>query len=566
MAKKKKVAKKRKTKRKPSAATAKKRELDKRYKVPRKWSAILRLIPGYDPFRDAEDCYFDAEAADLAVGFFEDCLHHVKGEKAGQPFILERWQKAAIGNLFGWKRPDGTRRYRTALFYIPRKNGKTTLAAGVVNYCLFAEDEPGAEIYSAAAERDQAAMVFNQAKSMVQMEDELSSRGTVYQRSIVLNDDSGFYKPISADASTKHGYNVSVAVVDELHAQKNRDLVDALETGTAARRQPLMLHITTADFDRPSICNEIHDYACKVRDGVINDQTFLPVLYEPKETELDKWDDPKVWKKVNPNLEKSFRMSYMVNKCKKAKEVPSFENTFKRLHLNMKTEQAVRWLPLDKWDQGAIMDETDFSLVKWYAGLDLASTTDIAAFVLYSPDNDCVVPFFWIPEDTAYDRERRDRVPYLTWAREGLINLTPGNVIDFDFIRRDINEAGKIYNIQEIAVDRWGSQQISTQLAGDGFEIVTFGQGFASMAAPTKELEKLVIGGDLKHGANAVLRWMASNVAVETDAAGNLKPSKKKSFEKIDGIVALIMAVGRAIAEDGETEESVYQERGIRLL
>ncbi len=531
--------------------------------IPKRWVQILRLIPGYDPIATAGDCVFDVKAADIAVEFFEECLHHSKGTKAGELFKLEKWEKAVVGNTFGWKRPDGTRRYREVFLYIPRKNGKTTLAAGIVLLILYVEQEPGAEIYSAAADRDQARQVFDQAVGMVRSEVELYSRGTVYTKAISLNDGSGDYKPISADANTKHGYNVSAAVIDELHAQRSRDLVDALITGTAARRQPLIIHVTTADFDRPSICNEKHDYATKVRDGVIEDRAFLPILYEPDENA--NWQSKRVWKKVNPNVGISFPMNYLEREFERAKETPAYENTFKRLHLNMKTEQAIRWLPLDKWDLCAKKPKTGDDLI-WTAGLDLASTTDIAALVLFCLETFSVLPFFWIPTESAYTRERRDRVPYLTWGREGLITTTEGNVIDFDIIRRDIGLLGEKHNIKTIAVDRWGSQQIQTQLTGDGFDIEPFGQGFASMSGPTKELEKLVVGGKLRHGGNKILRWMAGNVAVEQDAADNLKPSKKRSFERIDGMVALIMAIGAAMAGSGEDKESVYNKRGVKFL
>ena len=554
-----------KTKRAPKKKTRKKGPLKgtslyKPEDIPRKWKKILRLIPDYDPIDTAGSCLFDVKAAQDALDFFPDWLKHVKGELAGEPFVLEPWESAIVANTFGWKRPDGSRRYREVLLYIPRKNGKTFLAAGMLVYVMFTDKEPGAEIYSAAADREQAGLVFDQVEGMVKQEPELRNRATIYTKSITLNDGSGTYKKISSDANTKHGYNLHMAIVDELHTQPNRELVDALETATGARRQPLIVHVTTADFDRPSICNEKYNYACRVRDGLTEDEECLPIIYEI--SEKDDWMNPKVWQKANPNLGVSFKRSYMERKFKKAMEIPTFENTFKRLHLNSRTEQAVRWLILDKWDKCALLDESDFSIVKWYGGLDLASTVDIAAFVLYSPDNDAVVPFFWVPEDTAAIREKRDKALYETWARLGLLKLTPGNVTDYDIIRNDIVKIGEDFNIQEIAVDRWSSQQIQTQLQGDGFEMVPFGQGYASMSAPTKELERLVVAGHLRHGGHDVLRWMASNVTIEEDAAENKKPSKKKSSEKIDGIVALIMAIGRAIALDEESE-SVYEKRGM---
>lgn len=571
MAKKKKMVKKKKPvkavkKRKRAVKGKPTAEKNPKVKIPTKWKKIIQGIPRFDPVATAEDCWFDVAAAKDALDFFPECLRHVKGEKAGQPFVLGRWEASIIANLFGWKRPDGTRRFREALLLVPRKNGKSTLAAGILLYMLFCDNEAGAEIYSAAAERQQAKLVFDHAKGMIEQEPELNSRATVYTNAIALKDGSAYYKPLSADSYTKHGFNVHLAIIDELHTQKNSDLVDALITGTGARRQPLVLHVTTSDFDRPSVCNQKRDYALKVRDQVIKDKAFLPIIYEIASD--DDWTDPRVWKAANPNLGVSISMEYFKREFKRACEIPSYENTFKRFHLNLKTEQDVRWIPLEKWDKCALLDESDFGIVQWFGGLDLASTIDIASFVLYSPDNNCVVPFFWIPADSTFERERRDKVPYETWIREGFITATEGNVIDYDVIRRDINQIAERFNfnIKEIGVDRWGSQHIQTQLDGDGFEVVPFGQGFASMSPAAKELERLIIGGILRHGGHPVLRWMASNVAIEEDAAGNIKPSKKKSTEKIDGIVALIMAIGRATAIENEFGKSVYDERGMKTL
>ena len=526
---------------------------------------IIQLIPGYDPVATAGDCVFDAAVAQKHLDFFPECLRHVKGALAGQPFMLEPWEQAIVANVFGWKRPDGTRRYRRVFVFVPRKNGKTTWAAGLVLDVMFCDGEPGAEIYSAAADRDQAALVFDQAKGMVRQEPELAKRATIYVKSIVLKDFSASYRTVSADVKTSWGKNTHCAIVDEVHAQPTRELVDSLETSVGARRQPLLIYITTSDFERESICNELLDYAVKVRDGIIEDRGFLPVLFMASRD--DDWRDPAVWAAANPNLGVSLSREYLEQECKRAQEIPAYENTFKRLHLNIKTEQAVRWLPMDAWDNcaGPVVAEALFGQ-PCFAGLDLATTTDIAAFVLVFPEaENAVLPFFWAPREGAEKRERRDRVPYMTWGRDGFIELTEGNVTDYDVIRARIVELGQKYNIREIAIDRWNSTQLQTQLQGDGFEVVPFGQGFASMSAPTKELEKLVISQGIRHGGHPVLRWMASNVAVETDAAANLKPSKKASTEKIDGIVALVMAIGRSMVMPAAVR-SVYETRGVIQL
>jgi phage terminase large subunit-like protein len=534
--------------------------------IPQRWLDLFKLIPGYDPVKTAPaGFWFDHKTADKAVGFFETYLSHIEGEKAGQPLILEPWQAAQVGCAFGWKRPDGSRRYREVFDYEPRKNGKTTKCGGLVNLVAFCDGEAGAQIYSAAADREQATLIYRQAKGMILNNPQLQDGVRVYATYKSIEYPGGtVYKALSADADTKHGFNSHFIIVDELHAHPNRDLLDVLMTSTGSRRQPMMWMITTADFDRDSICNEKLDYAQKVRDGIIEDPSFLPCIYEAS-TE-DDWTSPAVWRRVNPNLGVSISEEYLARECGRAKESPAYENTFKRLHLNISTQNDVRWLQLEKWDacNGALLP---LEGRECWGGLDLSTTTDIAAFVLVFPHEDGsydVLPRFWVPQDNAERRERRDRVPYKLWIAQQHIKATPGNVIDYDVIRADINVLREQFNIKEIPVDRWNATQITTQLEGDGVTMVPFGQGFASMTAPTKELEKLVIDGQVRHAGNPVLRWMASNVSVEQDAAGNLKPSKKKSTEKIDGIVALIMGLGRAMVRPNS--KSVYEDRGVLAL
>jgi len=498
------------------------------------------------------------------VDFFNECLTHVKGRQAGQPLKLERWQQAIVGNLFGWKRPDGLRRYRECLVYVPRKNGKTTLAAGIVCLVGFCDGEPGAEIYSAAGDRDQASIVREIVKQMIRQDAELTRRAEIFQHSVVFTDTNSSYRSISAEAGTKHGYNSHLVVIDELHVQKDRELVDTLTTSTGARAQPLVLYITTADHERESICNEVLAYAERVRDGVIEDASFLPVIYSVDVD--DDWTKPKAWRMANPNLGVSVSKEHLAAECQKAREVPARENTFRRLHLNVKTQQETRWLPLERWDacEGDV-DPDELVGQECFGGLDLSSTRDLSAFDLYFPKTNAVLAWHWVPADNAPLRERRDRVPYMTWSRQGLVTLTPGNVVDYDRIRADVCQIAQRYAIREIAVDRWNSEHLQQLLAAEGLTIVPFGQGFASMSAPTKALEKLVVGGQLAHGGNPMLRWQAANVTVELDSAENIKPSKKRSAERIDGIVALVMAIGRAIVQP-EIRKSVYEDRGLMSL
>jgi len=510
--------------------------------------------------------WFDTKAAQLAVDFFAECLVHVKGEYAGQPLVLDRWQQEQIIRpLFGWRRPNGSRRYRTAYIEVPRKNTKSTLGAGIALLLTTADGEPGAEVYSCASDREQAAIVFDVAKQMRNASPELRKRTKAYKRAIVYHAMASSYKVLSSDAETKHGFNVHGCIFDELHAQPNRKLYDVMTTSMGARRQPLMVFLTTAGWDRHSICWEVHEYAEKVARGVIDDPSFLPVIYAA--TEEDPWDDHATWAKANPGLGRSVKLEYLEQQATKARESLAYLNTFKRLHLNIWTAQAEKAIDMDAWDGCAGPADLDaFKGRRCFAGLDLASTSDVAALALWFPaesedDLPCVICRFWVPADNVQKRVLKDRVPYDVWIQQARIAATPGNVIDYDVIRRDINALREEVDIREIAYDRWGATQLATQLQGDGFTMVPLGQGFMSMAAPTKELLSLVTGRGFAHGGNPVLRWMASNLAVKQDAAGNLKPDKGSSSEKIDGIVALIMALDRASRNQGV--RSIYETRGV---
>ena len=482
------------------------------------------------------------EAADLAVRFFHENLTHSKGELGGKPFLLEPWQQDYIRRLFGTLNGD-VRQYRTSLLAIPRKNGKSTLCAGIALKLLF-DGEPGAEIYSCAADRDQARLVFEMAKVCVENSPKLRQRLQVYRNSIVRAETHSTYKALSAEAFTKHGLNAHGIIFDELHAQPDRELWDVMTTSTGARRQPLCVAITTAGFDRKSICWEIWRYALAVRDGAIKDPTFLPAIYaaDPE----DDWTKEATWRKANPNLGVSVKLEDLRVRCQRALDMPSEENTFKRLHLNCWTEQDTRWLKMSNWAQGDKPCPVDLTGRECFAGLDMATSFDTTCLCLLFQLDDGTYwaqPHFWIPEENMRERVKRDRVPYDLWAKQGHLRTTPGNVTDYDQVRADINELAKKYNIRQIAIDRWNATQLSTQLQGDGLNVLGFGQGYGSMSAPAKQLEGLVVAGKLLHHS-PVLDWQASNVAIQSDHAGNIKPSKAKSTERIDGIVALTMALG----------------------
>lgn len=521
-------------------------------------------IPGYDPVETAPaGAYFDESDAIRAVEFFPMFCTHVKGKMARKPFDLEPWQQCVIWNAYGWKNEDGTRRYRDIPIFVPRKNGKSTWCAGWALAGLLLDHEEGAEVYSLAGDREQAKLVFDQAKVMGQRDEQLSKMLKFYQHSIAYLETNSSYKALSAEAKSKHGGNTHFAVIDELHTQPNRELVEVIQTSVGSREQPMIVYITTADYAQESICNEIYDYACKVRDGIIDDPEWLPVIYGASLE--DDWTDPEVWSVANPNIGVSVSLSYIKGKCKKAQNTPSFENTFKRLHLNIQTEQDKRWIQMAKWKTcGGKIDEDLLLKSPCWGGLDLSTTTDLSAFVLFWPEFSCCKCWFWLPKDNL--KTKKGQLSYQNWVDSGHICLTSGNVIDYTWIRKELNTQWDRYNIQDVGADTWNATHILNQLTEeDGREMVGFRQGFASLNEPSKELEKLIIKESLRHGDNPVLTWMASNVAVDEDPAGNIKPSKSKSTLKIDGIVALIMAIGRAHVSF-EEPGSVYSTRGLRQI
>ena len=451
--------------------------------------------------------------------------------------------------MFGWRRSDnGKRRYRQSALFISRKQGKTELAAAIALYCLHCENEPAAQCFNVAADTDQAALCFNAAKAMTENEIELSTRSEIYKRSIVVPNTGSVYRVLSSSASTKHGLNVHYCGIDELHCIDDRELVDVFTTGTLARNNSLILYTSTAGFDKNSICFEIWDYALKVQEGIIDDPTFLPCIYSAPD-DAD-WTDPEVWKAACPSMGHTVDQSFYEQECLKAQQVPAYENTFRRLYLNQWTESDSRWLSSSVWEDCKNEHYPDFAGLPCYIGLDLSSVQDITALVLGFPIDGkfYVVPYFFVPQVQIWERSRKDKVPYPQWVENGYLIATDSKAVDQQAIRLKIHELGEKYQIKEIAIDRWNASQLMTDLEADGFEVVGFGQGYGSMSAPSKQLETMLINGDFQHPNNPVLNWMCANTVVEIDAAGNTKPSKKKSSEKIDGIVATIMALGRAMA------------------
>jgi phage terminase large subunit-like protein len=509
--------------------------------------------------------YFDKEAADRAVSFIEKFITHTKGELAGQPLILEKWQKEIVEKIFGWKnKKTNLRQYRTCFIMLGRKNGKTTLTAGIGLYMLFADEEKGSEIYAAAGDRNQAGLVHEIAKGMILNNPQLTARAKILRNSIVNESKGNYFQAISSDSKTKHGFNANCVIFDELHTQVNRSLWDTLHTSTASRRQPLVIAITTAGYDKQSICYEVYSYAKKVLDKSISDDSFLPIIYEAEDGDDITLEE--TWKKANPNYGVSLKKEYMQRESKKALDIPSYLNSYLRLHLSQWTENEIKWMGDKEWME-CKGELGDLSNMECWGGLDLATSRDITAFVLlFRVDNIFKIkPYFFVPRDNAKARSDRDGVDYMSWISQGYIIATEGNVTDYSFVRKKINELSKKYRIQSIAYDRWNASQLVIDLIGDGATLSPIGMGFASQSAPTKQLEKLILSKEIEHDGNPVLRWMMGNVQLEIDAADNQKISKKKSKEKIDGVAATIMALAEYMTEEKEGD-SVYDNRGLLIL
>ncbi len=449
------------------------------------------------------------------------------------------------------------------------KTHNSELAAAIALYLLYADNEPSAEVYGAACDRNQASIVFDVARQMVEMSPALMRRSKIRSagKRIINYRNAGFYQVLSAETGTKHGLNVSGLVFDEIHAQPNRKLYDVLTKGSGdAREQPLFFIITTAGNDKNSICYELHTKALDLMASRKKDATFYPVVYGLEHEE--DWTDEANWYKANPSLGHTIQIDRVREAYRNAVENPAEENVFKQLRLNIWTSASIRWIPEQVYDKGSLPVDLDSLRGRMcYGGLDLSSTSDITALVLAFPprteeEKYILLPFFWLPEDTLELRCRRDHVLYDVWQKQGFIQTTEGNVIHYGFIEKFIERLGETYYIREIAYDRWNATQMVQNLEDMGFTMVPFGQGFKDMSPPSKELFKLLMEGNIIHGGNPVLKWMASNVVMHQDPAGNIKPDKEKSVEKIDGIVASIMALDRCI-RNGTGSGSVYDERGV---
>lgn len=506
------------------------------------------------------------EKAEVRFRFFENVLVLPDGK----PFKLEPFQKFIVGSVFGWYRATGTRRFRMAYVETAKGSGKTPLAAGIGLSGLVVDDEPAPEIYSAAVTRDQAKICFRDAEMMTQASPLLSDRLDTRVASILAQSTNGVMRPVSSEHRGLDGLRPYIALIDEIHEHPDAMVVDKIRAGTKRRLDALIFEITNSGYNRNSVCWQHHEYSLKLLDQAMEDDSWFAYVAAVDEGD-DPMTDPSCWVKANPGLGTILPVQYVEEQVREAKGMPSKENIVRRLNFCQWTEQATRWLPMEMWRN---CDSTrkieDYRGQTCYAGLDLATVRDIAAFELAFPADDtgtiATFGYYFVPEEKILERAKKDRVPYDQWAREGWLISTPGNVIDYGFIRSKIQEIADRVIVKEIGYDRWNASQIVTDLQGDGFTMVPIGQGFASMSSPAKELEKLVVSSTFAFDGNPVTTWMASNVTVKQDPAGNIKPDKERSGDRIDGIVAICMALSRLMVNTHEDLSSHFAEEGVMFL
>jgi phage terminase large subunit-like protein len=484
---------------------------------------------------------------------FSQLLRHSEGDFAGQPFVLQPWQDDYLNKLFNTKRPDGRRQYQRSLLAVPRKAGKTATCALIGAYEGFFGDK-GGQIIIAAGERAQAGILFTHCSRFIESCPGLVKRCKIYKNSIVIPHNNSTIKFISRDSKTKHGYNPSCVIVDEYHVQPNRDLVDVLESGMGMRAEPLVIYVTTAGMDRVGPCYEEWQRAIKVRDGIITDPTFLPCIYSAEDG--DDIFAEETWKKANPNYGVTVRREFMEREAALARESVSQEIKFKTLYLNCWCSNGSnRFFRSGIWEK-CNQPLRDTSGRYAYCGLDLSSTADTTAFVACWPDADGtydVVSHLFIPEANVDKSE----APYRQWAKDGFVTITDGDVTDYDVVREYVLSFCDKNLVRSVAIDRWNATHLTTQLVSEGIDVRPYGQGYASMSAPTKLLSQLATSQKIRHAGDPALTLHVSNMQVKTDEAGNLKPTKQHSHStsRIDAAVALIMAIGIASAQSPGPEE-----------
>ena len=533
---------------------------------------IINAIKRNEADLKRKDIFFDSDEGVKALQFIS-ALQHTKGKWKGDRFIPMPWQQWLIYTLFGWKRRndagDVIRRFRTAYFEVARKGGKTALMSAAANYMFYADGEAGPEVYFGATTTKQAKICFNESRAMVLQNKILKSKTKVYTHNMsLLNDPVSKFEPTSREADNMDGLNPSCAIIDEYHAHKTSDVYDVFKSGMGSRQQPLQLTITTAGFNKGAPCYQLRRTCIDILNGVKKDDSMFTMIFAPDEG--DDWTLEDTWKKANPSLGETISIDYLRAEFTQAQNNVSEQVNFKTKHLNLWSETSSTWIETSKWDS-AEMKITDKELreMDCYGGLDLASTRDLTAFVLVFADGERIFikPFFFVPLDTIQARSKADGVAYNTWEIEGSLIGTPGNVVDYEYIRQKINELGEIYKIKSIAYDRWNSSQLIIWLNDDGAVMNPYAQSYSQLSTPTKEIEKKLYNGDLRHDGNPVMSWNISNVEITMDSGGNIKADKSKSEEKIDGVVALAMGIGQMLTERmGDEGDSIYETRDIIML
>ena len=503
-------------------------------------------VPGYDAWAGANAFTFDHKRALRAVDFIESCCTFTVAKWAGEPMLLQDWQIALVANLFGWVNAAGLRRYRRCLLFTARKSGKTELAGAIANYLLFCDGEPSPEIVSAAGNAEQAEKIFRAAATMVNAEPELSSRARLFKRAIECLTNGGTYKVINSESRTKHGDNTHAFLCDELHVHASGDLVDTIETGMKARRQPVTIYTTTAGQNPESIAGEVYHYACGVRDGLIPDLEFLPIIYEcPKDGDIT---DPANWKKAQPNLGVTIPPDEYARELAKAQQVPRYMHTFRQLLLNQWVESSAAWISLEDWNK--CREPVSFASLKGKRaaiGIDLSSTVDTTGVVAAVEDGDTIriVPFIFIPKDNAegrIKRQKRDRAPYLSWIEQGHITATEGNTVDYEAVEAKVVELAAHFDVIELQADPYNASGLLERLQKAGLPVTLVRQGW-SLAEATKEAERLILTGGLTHPGNPAFTWQVTGAAATVDRQENTWLVKDKSTRRIDAAVAAIMAI-----------------------
>jgi phage terminase large subunit-like protein len=519
--------------------------------------------------------YYDATEGEAPIRYAYNVCRHSKGEWAGQPVVLEPWQQFIFASAFGWRRKsDGARRYRVLYIEVPRKNGKTTMCAVIGPYLAFLDGEPGAEVYCVATKKEQAKILFDEAKRMVEASPQMAFVEVLKAN---LNDGASKMEPLGRDSKTTDGLNVHAALIDEVHRHRSSDMIDVMQSASGARRQPMRIEITTAGVYEPtSVCWMHHQYSVNIleaaeqQSAAFADDTWFAFIAAADPD--DDYTAEQTWIKANPNYGISVKPEYIAIECERAKQIPSEQNVFRQMHTNQWPMQKDRAIDMALWmrcrERAPLPDLLGATC---YGGLDLASTQDLTAFSLVFPVGDGmnvdVLVWYWMPTEGLIEKQRVHMALYSTWADMGHLTLTQGNVADYGQIKNDIVEICSRYNVQDIAYDRWNQAQVVPRLMEEGLPMVPFGQGFQSMNGPCKEVLRLVACGGFRHGDNPILHWNAANVEARYDEAQNIKWDRRRAqVQKIDGLQAATMAIGVSMLAMVERPSVAEQQGGLRVV